>query len=209
MKILNDSKQLQLFIEGNDLLKHLSSLDLKFSQLCFEKGEFLVSPDKPIEDLLFLVNGQVQIYNISPGGEIKPFMLKSEFLMLGDVEFCHRGREPFFIEAATDVICLVLSISSSRDILEKDIPFLLYLSDSLACKLEQITISDTCAVTVREKVLFYMKNVFPDGTLNGVEKSAVQLRCSERQLLRVLRELCSTGEIEQIGKGRYRLRENF
>ena len=39
----------------------------------------------------------------------------------------------------------------------------------------------------------------------GMESATLQLRCSRRQLQRVLKKLCLQGKIEKVGKGRYRL----
>ena len=49
-----------------------------------------------------------------------------------------------------------------------------------------------------------MKRNAPAFELNGIEAAVLQLRCSRRQLQRVLKKLCETGQVEKTGKGRYR-----
>ena len=205
MKFLNDPAHLESIISRHELLKHLYSLPLNFSRLQYEKGEFITSPDKPIENLTFVVKGSIQIYDISPEGRKIPLTLDTGLTMLGDQEFCHRGSIPFFVETETRTLCVSLPLEASREVLDNDIPFLHALADSLSAKLEDFTRTETRVQTVKEKVLFYMENVYPDGILNGIDSTAVQLRCSRRQLQRVLKELCESGEIKQAGKGKYRL----
>ena len=59
--------------------------------------------------------------------------------------------------------------------------------------------------TVEDRLLRYMHDFCSDGIMNGVEKTMYMLRCSRRQLQRALSCLCEDGQIERIGKGRYRL----
>ena len=204
MEVINNPIRLQQFIDRSSLLKHLESLDLEFLLLRFTKGEFLQTPNRLTEYLLFVEDGLIQIYDISSEGRKTPIALESELTMLGDIEFALGSGEPYFVEAATEVTSAALSINETREVLKQDVPFLQFLTESLAMKLKRSGQFDTVAQTVKERVLFYMEDVYPEGILKGIENTAVQLQCSRRQLQRALKELCDEDEIEKIGKGAYR-----
>ena len=88
-----------------------------------------------------------------------------------------------------------------------DLRFLHLLLKSYGDKLALFTSIDVPASTTEERVLLYMKNISPAHELNGLEAAIHQIHCSRRQLQRVLKKLCSTGQIEKTGRGRYRLKD--
>lgn len=65
---------------------------------------------------------------------------------------------------------------------------------------------EAAAETVEQRVLLYLKNISPSNKLEGIDASALKLRCSRRQLQRVLTKLCQSGQIEKTGKGKYKLK---
>ena len=205
MKIINDDQLLKRYISKNELFGYIASLDLEFSIFSYAKGEFIVSPYQPLGHLLFVAEGTVRIYDISRDGRQTPVGLASDLMMLGDMEFCGCANDPFFAEAVSDVICLELPLSESRRILNRDIRFLQFLTGELAEKIENIGLFDIRTQTVKERIIFCMENLWPDGTLSGMENTAVQLRCSRRQLQRALHELCESGQVIKTGRGKYSL----
>ena len=64
---------------------------------------------------------------------------------------------------------------------------------------------DSVVATIEERLLLYMRNECPFYELKGIEAATMQLRCSRRQLQRILKKLCMEKKIEKTGKGRYRL----
>lgn len=84
-------------------------------------------------------------------------------------------------------------------------PFLQMLLRSYGEKLRLFAFVDVPAETIEERVLLYLRHVCPSHELRGIEAAVLQLRCSRRQLQRVLAKLCASGEVEKLGKGRYRL----
>ena len=203
MHTINDKAMLENYIQSNPLFSHISSLELELFLIKYEKGELVGSPYSPLKNILFVAEGNLQIYDISEDGRKRPVAVSSRGALLGDMEFCGKSRESFFAEADTDVVCIAVPMQQARDVLSKDTQFLLFLSNSLSDKLEMAGRLNIRSQTVREKVLFYMNNVYPDGILCGIEKTAMELNCSRRQLLRVLSELCEENEIMKIGKGKY------
>ena len=102
-------------------------------------------------------------------------------------------------------MCVSLDVAKYRACLDQDIRFLHRLLRSFADKLEHFSMEETISSSVEERVLFYLRSVSPEHELRGIEESLLRLRCSRRQLQRVLGKLLAEGRIRKIGRGRYRL----
>lgn len=76
---------------------------------------------------------------------------------------------------------------------------------SMGEKLERFSTQSVTGTTVEQRVLQYLEKGDAPAELVGMESATLQLRCSRRQLQRVLKKLCLQGKIEKVGKGRYRL----
>lgn len=207
MEVIENPEKLQQIIERNSLLIHLQTLNLEFLLLHYQKNEFILSPDQPVHYLLFIAEGLIHIYDISSEGKKSPVTSETgqTLPLLGDIEFSLRSGEPYFVEAVTEVTAVAIPIAASRQVLNQDVLFLQYLTTSLATKLKRAGQIDIEAQSVQERVLIYMENIYPNGILRGVDNTAMQLRCSRRQLQRVLKDLCASGKIKKIGRGTYQL----
>ena len=170
-----------------------------------EKGELLSGPHIRPRYLLFLYSGILQIYGVGIDGRKIPVNLAKKGSVIGDVEFCSRKSSNLYSEVAKEALCVGIRITEYRDVLENDNRFLKYLLSSISQKVYLTSFTDTPAVSVEEKLLEYMKTECPDNVLKGVEHATLALRCSRRQLQRVLKELCETGQIRKEAKGTYRL----
>lgn len=158
-----------------------------------------------MDEILFLVEGTVLIYGVRDDGSLSPINQLVSPALLGDLEFPNQGITPFFTETKTAVVCLSLSTKKYFKQLHSDLRFLHMLLQSYSDKLKIFSFVDTVTATLEERVLLYMKSICPQHEINGIEKVIYQLRCSRRQLQRVLKKLCDNREIEKIGKGRYKL----
>lgn len=205
MHRITDDGQIRQWLEQGDILALFDTQGLVFSAFRYEKGELLTDPRRPTEHLLFLVEGSVRIYGIREDGGILPIGLTRSPALLGDVEFCDCPVPPYYAEAQTEAVCLALPIAPYRRALEQDVRFLHMLLRSFSQKLNMISSIGVTPVSLEERVLFYIQNVCPDGELRGVEAATFQLRCSRRQLQRVLQALCQAGRLCKVGKGRYAL----
>lgn len=204
----NDERLMQKYLEQNHIPDFFDTADLPFVLCQYKKGEVLNARRNTAAYLQFLVKGAVQIYSIQVDGSKSPVCLLDSFSLLGDIEFCGDIELPFFIEAASDIICVELSLNGMKDKLLNDNRFLRLLLKSVTRKLSLFARSEVQYSSVEEKLLAYLKYERPDHSLHGVEATAVQLRCSRRQLQRALQSLAETCIIEKIGKGRYRLNES-
>lgn len=205
MKKITDTDRIAHWIKQEKIQDYFDTKDLEFHANQYEKGELIASPYTALGQILFLIEGVVQIYSLRNDGGISPISQIAEFALLGDMEFCTKEKSPFFVEAKTTVVCLTLSIKKYQEALNQDLRFLHVLLQSFLNKLKIFSSINVVALTIEERVLLYMKTLSTNGELQGVESATVQLRCSRRQLQRVLKKLCDEGAVEKLGKGHYRL----
>lgn len=205
MKKIRDAKQIDRWLEKGNIRDYFSTPDLHFLIYQYKKGEQITSPDKKLEEILFVEEGTIRVYGLRDNGTVSPVNQQTAPMILGDIEFAQRGNPPFFTEAVTDVTCIALPVKPYERQLHEDTRFLHVLLHSYAEKLQLFAFVDVPAETVAERVLLYLKNICPDHELQGIEAAVLQLRCSRRQLQRALKKLCMDGQIEKVGKGRYRL----
>ncbi len=205
MKKILQKEQIDYWLDIGKIRSYFDTSDLDFQAFYYEKGEYITVPDTQMEHILFLVDGTVQIYGIREDGSLSPVNQIVSPAVLGDLEFPNHGITPFFTETKTPAVCLSLSTKKYRKQLECDLRFLHMLLHSYAEKLRIFSLADAVTTTLEERVLLYLKNVCPAHEINGIETAIFQLRCSRRQLQRVLKSLCDSGDIKKTGKGRYKL----
>lgn len=75
---------------------------------------------------------------------------------------------------------------------------------SLSGKFEMFSSGEADYPTVEKRLLHYMEQECPDGTLRDLEKATFHLHCSRRQLQRVLKSLTERGILEHPSHGYYR-----
>ena len=204
MEEIRDRRWIAEQVAASGIRDYFDSEELEFQAYRYARGEIIASPDAPLQHLLFLVKGAVQIYGIRSDGGISPINYMTPPGMLGDVEYCN-GLSPFFVEVKEEAVCLALDVRRYREALDRDLAFLHHLLRSFAEKLEHFSLEETLSFTVEERVLFYLSNIAPDHEIRGIETALLRLRCSRRQLQRVLRQLCDEGKIKKTGHGSYRL----
>lgn len=205
MKKIYDPAQVAHWVEKEHILDYFDTPNLTFSLSVYDKGEYLSAPDRPMEELLFLVSGTVQIYGIYGDGSISPINQFTCPAVLGDLEFSDCENPSFYAAAKTRAVCVCLSVQTYRAQLDRDVTFLHMLLRSYAEKLRLFSNLDAASATLEEKVLLFLERRAPAHELVGIESATLQLHCSRRQLQRVLAKLCETGQLEKTGKGRYRL----
>lgn len=205
MRPVENVALIQRWVEESGVRGYFDTPHLVFQAYSFEKGEYITSPDVPMDKLLFCIRGTIQIYGIRDDGGISPIGLARSPAILGDVEFGNGGKSPFFSQAKTNALCLALSLREYSEQLHRDLRFLHCLLRFYGEKLERFSTQSVTGTTVEQRVLQYLENGDAPAELMGMESATLQLRCSRRQLQRVLKKLCLQGKIEKVGKGRYRL----
>lgn len=120
------------------------------------------------------------------------------------MEFSGIDQQPFFIKAAEPVICLMIHFEENHD-LEDDPVFLRFALNQVARKLSLSVILGPLAEALKEKGLFYLRNIRPDHQITSINKVLPQLHCSRRQLQRLLKKLCQDHKLVRTGRGTYQL----
>lgn len=207
MQPVKNQKQVEAWLEKSRARQCFDTPGLAFQACRYQRGETITSPDEPFFKVMFLVEGTVQIYGIRGDGGLSPVGLSRAPMLLGDIEFITGGASPFYTEAKTDAACVYLSTRQYGEALRRDARLLHTLLESCANKLKSFSTLASATATVEERLLLYVESQ-PQGELRGVEAATLQLRCSRRQLHRVLKKLCLEGRLRRVGAGRYRLAEN-
>lgn len=205
MEEIYDSSIVEEWLAGSGIRDRFDTEEMQFSVRRYSKGEIIASPDRPVRGLMFIAEGSGGIYGIRKDGSLNPVSLVSSPGIIGDFEFLEAWMTPFYVEAMTGMVCIVLHTEECRERLFQDPRFLCVLLRSIAGKFSMLISIEGVEGTVEDRLLRYMHDFCSDGIMNGVEKTMYMLRCSRRQLQRALSCLCEDGQIERIGKGRYRL----
>ena len=205
MRQIQDEKLLQFYMEKYGITELFETKGLQFRLFEYERGEILNFVKDSTQCLQFFVRGNAIIYSVRTDGSRYPLCVLKDFTLLGDMEFCEEHSLPFLVEALTKVYCVELSLYECRTLLLRDCVFLRYAARSVAKKVALALQADAVFSTLEERLLHYLENECPHGTLHGVEAAAVSLHCSRRQLQRVLKHLTTEGKIEKCGKGVYHL----
>lgn len=200
-----DKNKISAYIARSNYRTVLDTLNVDFHLTKYEKGEFVSSPFQ--NDSLFQIaeGGSINIYFIRDDGTRYSLSTSNTDYFLGDMEFFYPKNSNVYAEATESLTCLSFSIEQNKDILFSNNAFLRLLCNSLSAKLAAITTIDAAPASLAEKVLSFIKYKCANGVLKGVEQTAFHLHCSARQLQRILNEYESTGVLEKIGKGTYRL----
>lgn len=205
MKEINDPTILNRYLVQYRIEEIFDTRPLSFRLYQYDKGEILNYIRNSSHFLQFVVSGEVQIYAVRSDGSRYPLCCLDGFTLLGDMEFCGETGLPFLVEAVNKVSCVGLPLFDCREALLHDSTFLRYLSRSIAHKLALVSEEKAAFSTLEERFLHYLRQECPDGQMRGVEHAAMYLRCSRRQLQRLLKSLTERQVIEKVGKGVYRM----
>lgn len=170
----------------------------------YKKNEFVTMPLQQIHLFQIIIQGTVSIYFIRDDGSVYSLANGRKNDLLGEMEIFPHQPGNVYAEANDDVICLALSIESSKNALLKNCRFLQLICESLTQKMESVTTLDAAPASLKQRVLVYMKYKCK-GELKGLQKAAFHLNCSARQLQRILNQHVADGIVTKTGKGAYKL----
>ena len=133
--------------------------------------------------------------------------LRDQYIHAQGIMNCFSICKPNFLllhYSPHELLTTPFSPSQYREVLQKDPVFLLYLCRALASKLNG-AVADSRHMPLRLRVELSLKYVSENDEITNIGHLAKTLNVSNRQLLRVLKELCSEGILEHTDKGRYRV----
>lgn len=178
-------------------------------QLCsFTKGEYIITAGEPIQKMLFLVEGKVKIFTVTP--EDKRFIIRflKAPVTLGDIEFANEEAAMNSVEASTDCLALCISYKNVKETIGNNPEFLSFLLKSIAQKFRTKSQLTTFIVLYPVEVRFasYLLSISTDskGTLfheemkhSSLVEIADMIGTSYRHLNRVIQKLCQEEIIER------------
>lgn len=205
MEKIYDEMKIAACISNSKYCAVLSSMDVDFYLIKYEKGEFVSSPFQ--DELLFQIveQGSISIYFIRNDGTRYALSNGTADYFLGDMDIFYPKNDNIYVEAAESLTCIAFSIEKHREMLLSNNKFLELICKSLAAKIGAMTTMDAAPTSLAERVMSYMKYKCADATLKGIEQSAFHLHCSARQLQRILNQSEAAGLVRKLGKGTYKL----
>lgn len=205
MKKFYDKALIETYLKQTKYESIMSGLQEHLFVVNYEKSEFVTMPLQQAHLFQIIIQGTVRIYFIRDDGSVYSLATGRENDLLGEMEIFQHQPSNVYAEANDDVICLALSIETSKDALLADCQFLQLICESLTQKMESITTLDAAPASLKQRVLIYMKYKCCKGELRGLQQAAFHLNCSERQLQRILNQHEADGIVTKIGKGAYKL----
>ncbi len=205
---INDSRLLEEHCKKYNISNYFSDWTrVEKSLVMYEKGELICSPGIELKNLIFLVKGKMKIYYLGESGEEFFLSFITDFVFLGDVEYVLKTSTESLAEAVTDVECILIPLNKNLSVLDQDIKFQKFINKSLADKFIQFSFGTfnkelySLEIRLASYILFKLVNHDELKNINIISK---QLRCSYRQLLRVIARFCEIGCLQKgLKKGMY------
>ncbi len=207
MERIFDEKKIAACIAKSKYASLLSTMDIDFYLIKYEKGEFVSSPFQTEPLFQIVEQGSIDIYIIRDDGTRYALSNGTTDYFLGDMDIFYPRSGDVYAEAAERLTCIAFSIEKNKKMLLSNNGFLALICSSLSVKIGTMTTLDASPSSLSERVISYMKYKCNDGILKGVEQAAFRLHCSARQLQRVLNQSESAGLVKKTGKGTYKLCE--
>lgn len=204
MKKFYDKALIETYLKQTKYESIMSGLMEHLFVAEYKKSEFVTMPLQQIHLFQIIIQGTVSIYFIRDDGSVYSLANGRKNDLLGEMEIFPHRPSNVYAEANDDVICLALSIESSKNALLGNCRFLQLVCESLTQKMGSITTLDAAPASLKQRVLIYMKYKCK-GELKGLQQAAFHLNCSARQLQRILNQLEADGIVTKTGKGAYKL----
>ncbi|MCI8796004.1 MAG: cyclic nucleotide-binding domain-containing protein [Dorea sp.] len=205
MKKIYDKEIIETYLKQTKFESVMRDLQKHLFVAQYEKGEFVTTPLQKEYLFQIIIQGSLNIYFIRDDGSVYSLAISQKNDLLGEMEIFSHQTGNVYAEATDDLICLALSIETSKDALLENCRFLQLICESLAQKMESVTTIDAAPVSLKQRVLTYMMYKCNEGELKSLQKAAFHLNCSARQLQRILNQHEAEGTVIKTGKGTYKL----
>lgn len=191
----------------NELSKNIRPSDFEIFE--YKKGEQIIECYTKLEYMYFLYQGKSKVYIITENG--KSLLLKFYLpnIVMGDLEFVNGSDSTCYVDAIVDCKILAISYKRLHELVDFDVDFYKYISQTLALKLRESSHSSMInqLYTLKSKISSYVLGLALDtGEFKGdvelekLKDVADLLGTSYRHLLRTFSELEEEGAISQKGK---------
>lgn len=205
MREIVDDQLLEKYLRRYNIRSLFDTRELHFNFYQFEAGEIINYLKNPADYLHFIVKGSIRFYQIRQDGALIPFRQEGPLLVLGDTEFSGCSDKQFYMEVKDQTLSAALSMKQYKKILEQDNCLLRFLLRSVSDKITAYSYEEETLQTVEERLLHYIQFDCPNKSITSVEEAMYKLRCSRRQLQRILKALTERNILTRTGKGQYSL----
>lgn len=193
-------------LEKYHISDYFTNMDIPMEMKRYEKGELLIRPMFPTENIILILQGTIHIYNIEEDGTMYSTTVREKCQVLGDVEFVNKQYASDYVEAASEILTIEIPMSYCRNHLSSDPKFLNFLLRSIVNKMEKTSYSVKYS-SLEDKVVRYLESECEGGLLRDIGIVSNKLHISRRQLQRILKKFCEEGKLEKMGKGLYQYKE--
>ena len=200
----NDPKLMETYMKKYSIRENFSTRDLPFKLYRYEVGEMMNVLHPQEQYLKFIVDGRIGVDTVDPAGNLERIVEEKAFVYFGEVEILGRSFSNHFHEVLETVYSIELPWEPLRETLWNDLKFLQFLVKHMSRTIYLATNSmEASSEDIRSRLMRYMKTECESQTFSGMEATAMRLRCSRRQLQRVVAQLVVQGELEKTGWGTY------
>lgn len=207
MRQMTDKNRIAKLMATSPYRQLLEELDIPLFLAAYEAGEFISAPWKQQALFQIVCQGEISIYYVRDDGSRYSLAQGREAYCLGETALFEEDDTTVFARAVTDVECLAFLIADNEEKLLANNHFLRLVCQNVVGKLSTAMMWDAVSSSLSERVWNYMQFKCENGILKGLEKTAFQLHCSERQLQRIMNGFESNGAVKKIGKGAYQITE--
>lgn len=169
----------------------------------YGQHEFIFQLGEPVSALYFLTEGSVLISVPAIDGNASFITKLHVGAVIGDVEYLMNSPAVSTIQALTPVQCIRIPIFQNRHLLEQDLNFYRYLCRTLA---ERFTDASTRTIRKTQLTLdkrlaeYLLAQYSPVQAITNLKPISELLRCSYRQLLRVIKVFCEKNYLRKEGR---------
>lgn len=209
MIVINNKSLLEDYCRRYDIASHFTCWDALTKKLVrYEKGEIIALYGEKTDKLFFLVKGTIKFCCITDNFEEYFFFDAKNDGLFGEVEYVLKIPSITQSEVIDECDCIVIPIEENRHILDNDLKFHVFVNNILAQKYNEMRSiymnKETCKLDVRlAKYITKNKN---DDYISDLVQISKTVRCSYRQLLRIIKNFSEQGWIERLPqKGKYKI----
>ena len=209
MIVVHDKDLLQEYCEKYDISSHFSNWDALTKKLVrYRKGELIALYGDKADKLFFLIKGTVKFSCIADNYEEYFFFDARNEGLFVEVEYVMDIPLISQSEVMEDCECIVIPVEENRKILDNDLKFQVFLTNILAKKYNDMRrrYMEIESYPLEVRFVRYLLENRDGDEIDNLRQIAGAIRCSYRQLLRVVKKFCDNGWIKHLDqKGKYRI----
>ena len=200
----NDPKRMEAYMAKYGIRDIFSTENLPFRMYRYDVGDIMNVLHPQEQYLKFIVDGRIGVDTVDRDGNLQRIVEETAFVYFGEVEILGRSFSNHLHEVLETVYSIELPWEPLREILWNDLKFLQFLVKHMSRSLFIATNSmEASSDDVQSKLLRYIRDECRDLSFSGMEETAKRLRCSRRQLQRVVSQLVEEGILTKTGWGTY------